>query len=34
MTDGPAMLELMSVRQSERRYLDKPVEREKIDKSS
>jgi nitroreductase len=32
MTDGPGMLELMSVRQSERRYLDRPVEREKIDR--
>jgi nitroreductase len=32
MTDSHAMLELMSVRQSERKYLDKPVEREKIDR--
>jgi len=30
MTDGPGMLELMGIRQSERRYLDKPVEKEKI----
>jgi nitroreductase len=32
MTDGVRMLDLMSSRQSERRYLDKPVEKEKIER--
>ena len=32
MTDSHAMLELMSVRQSERKYLDKPVGKEKLDR--
>ncbi len=32
MIDSRAMLEVMSVRQSDRRYLDKPVEKEKIDR--
>jgi nitroreductase len=32
MTDSEAMLEVMSVRQSERKYLDKPVEKEKIER--
>jgi len=30
MTDGKAMLDLLRSRQSERKYLDRPVEREKI----
>ncbi len=30
MTDGKAMLDLLKSRQSERKYLDRPVEREKI----
>jgi len=32
MIDSQAMLGLMSVRQSDRRYLDKPVEKEKLDR--
>ena len=32
MTDGQGMLELMSIRQSERKYIDKPVEKEKIER--
>ena len=32
MTDGKGMLSLMSGRQSERKYLDKPVEKEKIER--
>ncbi len=32
MTDGQKMLSLMKGRQSERKYLDKPVEREKIER--
>lgn len=32
MTDGAAMLSLIKRRQSERKYLDRPVEREKIDR--
>lgn len=32
MTDGPGLLELLSSRQSERQYLDKPVEKEKLDR--
>jgi len=32
MIDGPELLGLLSSRQSERRYLEKPVEREKIDR--
>lgn len=32
MTDGKGMLILMNSRQSERKYLDRPVEREKIDR--
>ena len=32
MTDGKGMLELMSIRQSERKYTDRPVEKEKIER--
>ena len=32
MTDGKGMLDLLKGRQSERNYLEKPVEREKIDR--
>src|SRR5665648_733200 len=32
MTDGTKMLELISTRQSDRRYSDKPVEKEKLDR--
>ncbi len=32
MTDGKGMLSLMKTRQSERKYLNKPVEREKIER--
>ncbi len=32
MTDGPSMLSLMKNRQSERKYIDRPVEREKIER--
>jgi nitroreductase len=32
MTDGKAMLDLLKNRQSERKYLDRPVEREKVER--
>jgi nitroreductase len=32
MTDGSRMLSLMKNRQSERKYIDRPVEREKIER--